>query len=211
MASMCINTSVDFKQTLEPRASRSLTDMPSSLESRTSVLSSLFRVFRLPTRGGGKSIRELVSSNTAWPLVLVRSKHIDGPLADMTRPLPRPPIEWICGTLTLGNRRTFGGFFSTKAQTLGPGQFRALARAHVFVFQYKCPVDGQPGDPNLRLLNHRSGILIGKRALESNVRGHYTGHNTFEFMASVSPLKEVHKVCRLQVDGWSTLEWGTDC
>ena len=61
-------------------------------------------------------------------------------------------------------------FYSTKAQTLGPGQFRALAREHVFVFQYKCPVDGRPGDPNLRLLNNRSGILIQKRALESDIR-----------------------------------------
>ena len=38
-------------------------------------------------------------------------------------------------------------FYSTKAQTLGPGQFRVLAREHVFVFQYKCPIDGRPGDP----------------------------------------------------------------
>ena len=45
-------------------------------------------------------------------------------------------------------------FFLTKAQTLGLGQFRALAREHVFLFQYKCPVDGRPGDPNLRSLNH---------------------------------------------------------
>ena len=41
-------------------------------------------------------------------------------------------------------------FYSTKAQTLGPGQFRALAREHVLVFQYKCPINGRPGDPNLR-------------------------------------------------------------
>ena len=41
-------------------------------------------------------------------------------------------------------------FYSTKAQTLGPAQFRALAREHVFVFQYKCPVDGRTGDPNLQ-------------------------------------------------------------
>ena len=45
-------------------------------------------------------------------------------------------------------------FYSIKAQTLGPGQFGALAPEHVFMFQYKCPVDGRPGDPNLRLLNH---------------------------------------------------------
>ena len=102
-------------------------------------------------------------------------------------------------------------FYSTKAQTLGPGQFRALAREHVFVFQYKCPVDGRPGDPNLRLLNHRSGILIQKRALESDIRRHYTGHDTFKFMAGVETLKEVHEVCRLQVDRSSTFTWGTDC
>ena len=49
---------------------------------------------------------------------------------------------------------TLWDFYSTKAQTLGPGQFRALARKHVFALQYKCPVAGRPGDPNLRLLNH---------------------------------------------------------
>ena len=102
-------------------------------------------------------------------------------------------------------------FYSTKAQTLGPGQFRALAREHAFVYQYKCPVDGHPGDPNLRLLNHRSGILIQKRALESDVRRNHAGHDTFKFMAGVETLKEVHKVCRLQVDPSSTFTWGTDC
>ena len=102
-------------------------------------------------------------------------------------------------------------FYSTKAQTLGPGQFRALARKHVFVLQYKCPVDGRPGDPNFRLLNHRSGILIQKRALESDIRRHYTGHDTFKFMAGVETLKEVHDLCRLQVDPSSTFVWGTDC
>ena len=101
-------------------------------------------------------------------------------------------------------------FYSTKAQTLGPGQFRALAREHVFAFQYKCPVNGRPDDPNLRLLNHRSGILIQKRALESNIRRHYTGHDTFKFMAGVATLKEVHEVCRVQVVRSSTFEWGTD-
>ena len=45
-------------------------------------------------------------------------------------------------------------FYSTKAQTLGPGQFRALAPEHVFVFQHKSPVDSPPGEPNLRLLYH---------------------------------------------------------
>ena len=102
-------------------------------------------------------------------------------------------------------------FYSTKSQTLGPGQFRALAREHVFVFQYKYPVDGLPGDPNLRLLNHRSGIVIQKRALESDIRRHYTGHDTFKFMDGVETLKEVHEVCRLQVDPSSTFTWGTDC
>ena len=102
-------------------------------------------------------------------------------------------------------------FFRTKSQTLGPGQFPALAREHVFVFQYKCPVDSRPGDPTVRLLNHQCGILIQKRALESDVRRHYTGHDTFKFMASIEALKEVHEVCLLQVNGLSTFEWGTDC
>ena len=102
-------------------------------------------------------------------------------------------------------------FFSTKAQTLGPGQFRALAREHVFLFQYKCPVDSRPGDPNCRLLNHRSGILIQKRALQSDIRQHHTGHDTFKYMAGVETLKEVHEVCRLQVDRSSTFECSTDC
>ena len=102
-------------------------------------------------------------------------------------------------------------FYATKAKTLGPGQFRALARGHVLVFEYKCPVDGRPGDPNLRLFNHRSGILIQTCALESDIRRHYTGHDTFKFMAGVETLKEVHEVCRLQVDRSSTFECGTDC
>ena len=102
-------------------------------------------------------------------------------------------------------------FYSTRAQTLGPGQFRALAREHVFVFQYKCPVDDRPGDPNLRLLNHRSGILIQKRALDSDIRRHYTGHDTFKFMAGVETLKEVHELCRLPVDRSYTYTWGRDC
>ena len=56
-----------------------------------------------------------------------------------------------------------------------------------------------------------SGILIHKRALESDTRRHYTGHETFKFMAGVETLKEVHEVCRLQVDRSSTSEWGTEC
>ena len=103
------------------------------------------------------------------------------------------------------------GLFSTQAQTLGLGQFRALAREHVFVFQYKCPLNGRLGDPNPRLLNHRSGILIQKRALESNIRQHYTGHDTFKFIAGVETLKEVDEVCRVQVDLSSTFESGMDC
>ena len=102
-------------------------------------------------------------------------------------------------------------FYSTKAQTLGPGQFRALAPEHVFVFQHKSPVDSPPGEPTLRLLYHRSGALIEKRAPESDICRHYTGHYTFKFMAGVKTLKEVHKVCRLKVDHSSTFEWGTDC
>ena len=79
------------------------------------------------------------------------------------------------------------------------------------MFQYKCPVDSRPGDPNHGLLNHRSGILFQKRALESDIRRHYTGHDTFRFMAGVETLKGVHTVCRLQVDPSSTFTWGTDC
>ena len=48
----------------------------------------------------------------------------------------------------------FWNFFTIKSQTLGPGQFRALGGEHVFVFQYKCPVDSRPSNPNLRLINH---------------------------------------------------------
>ena len=102
-------------------------------------------------------------------------------------------------------------FYSTKAQRLGPGEFRALAREHIFTFQYKCPIDGRPGDPNLRLLNHPSGIMVQKCALENDTRRHSTGHDTFKFMAGVETLKEVHEVCRLQVDRPSTFQWGTDC
>ena len=101
--------------------------------------------------------------------------------------------------------------YSTKAHILGPGQSRALTREHVFLFQYKCPVNNRPGDPNPRLLNHRSGILIQKRALGSDTRRHYTGHDTFKFMAGVETLKEVHEVRGLQVARSSTFEWGTDC
>ena len=109
------------------------------------------------------------------------------------------------------NPSSLWDFYSTRAQTLGPGQFGALAREHVFVFQYKCPVDNRPGDPNLRLLNHRSGILIQKRALDSDIRRHYTGHDTLKFMAGVETLNEVHEVCRLQMNPSSTFTWGTDC
>ena len=77
MASMCINTSVDSKQTLRPAVSRSLTDTLSVQGSATSALSSLLGESRSPTRRAGESPRELVSSTTAWPLVPVESKHID--------------------------------------------------------------------------------------------------------------------------------------
>ena len=95
----------------------------------------------------------------------------------------------------IGQPSDLWDFLTTKSQTLGPGEFGASAREHVFVFQYKCPVNGEPGDPNLRLLDHRSGILIQKRVLESDLRRHYAGHDTFNFMASVKTLKEVHEVC----------------
>ena len=61
------------------------------------------------------------------------------------------------------------------------------------------------------MLNHESCILIQKRALESDIGRHYTGHDTFKLMAGVETLKEVHQVCRLQVDPSSTFMWGTDC
>ena len=50
-----------------------------------------------------------------------------------------------------------------------------------------------------------------KRALKSHIPRHYTGRDTFKFMAGVETLKEVHEVCRLQVDCSSTIERGTDC
>ena len=49
-----------------------------------------------------------VSSTTAWPLVLVRRKPIDGLLVDMTCSPSKSPIGPICGARTLGNRRSFG-------------------------------------------------------------------------------------------------------
>ena len=52
MVSMCINTSVNCKQTLEQAVSRSPTDMPSVLGSRTSAPSSLLGEFQLPARRG---------------------------------------------------------------------------------------------------------------------------------------------------------------
>ena len=53
--------------------------------------------------------------------------------------------------------------------------------------------------------------MIQKRALDSDIRRHYTGHDTFMFMAGVETLKEVHEVCRLPVDRSFTFTWGTDC
>ena len=212
MVSMYINTSVDSKKkVLEPTRLRLLTDIPSALKSMTSVPSSLFDETGLLTCHGGASIRELVSSTTAWPLVLVQRKHIDGPLVDMTCSPSKSPIGQIFWSEDAWKQSNLWDFYSTKAQTLGPGQFRALAREHVFVLQYKCPVDGRPGDLNLRLLHHRSGILIQKRALKSDIRRHYTGHDTFKFMAGVETLKEVQEVRQLQVDPSSTFTWGTDC
>ena len=110
---------------------------------------------------------------------------------------------------TIWQQPSFLDFYTAKWQT--PGQLRALVREHVSPFQYKCPVDGRPGDPNLRLINHRSGVLIQKHAFESDTCRHYTGHHAFKFMASVDTLKKVHKVCRLRVKVSSTLLWNTDC
>ena len=111
----------------------------------------------------------------------------------------------------IGQPSNLWDFFTNKLPMLGPGQFRGQAREHVLVFQYKSPVNSRPGDPNLPFINHRSGILIQKRALESDIRRHYTGDDSFKFMASVETLKEVLQVCRLQVDDSSTFVWGTDC
>ena len=82
--------------------------MPSALKSMTSVPSLLFDEFQLLTGHGGESIRELVSSTTAWLLVLVRRKPIDGPLVDRTRSPSKSPIGQICGVRTFGNIQTFG-------------------------------------------------------------------------------------------------------
>ena len=108
MVSMYINTSVDpKKKVLKRTCLRSMTDMPSVLESMTSGPSLLCDDFQLLTRHGGKSIRELVSSTTAWPLVLVQTKPIDGLVVDMTGTPPKSAIRPMCGARTLGNRRPF--------------------------------------------------------------------------------------------------------
>ena len=112
MVSMYINTSVDSKKkVLKPTCLRSSTDMPSALKWTTSAPSLSCDDFRLPTRRGGESIRELVSSTTAWPLVLDRRKPIDGLLVDMTDAPSRPPIGPICGVRTFGTRRASGTSF----------------------------------------------------------------------------------------------------
>ena len=59
--------------------------------------------------------------------------------------------------------------------------------------------------PNLRLLHHRSGILLQKRALESDICRHYTAHDTFIFMASVETLKEVHELTKYVDSRWVAL------
>ena len=170
-------------------------------------------------------VRRLSIADTPWWRVDTRTGQLDHSMAAGTG--SKETYRWTTGrhdgcSFEATNRTdlwredvwkpsSLWDFYSTRAQTLGPGHFRALAREHVFVFQYKCPVDDRPGDPNLRLLNHRSGILIQKRALDSDIRRHYTGHDTFKFMAGVETLKEVHEVCRLPVDRSFTFTWGTDC
>ena len=72
MNSICINTSIDSKPTLEQKISRSLTDTPSVLESTASAHSLLLGGFRSRTPGGGESTGKLVSSTTVMPLVLVQ-------------------------------------------------------------------------------------------------------------------------------------------
>ena len=47
---------------------------------------------------------------------------------------------------TIWQQSSLWDFYTAKLQTLGTGQHRAFAREHVFVFHYKCPVDGLPGD-----------------------------------------------------------------
>ena len=93
--SMCFNTSVDSKPTLERIVSGLLTHTPSVLEWMTSVQSSLLGVFRSPTHRAGELTRELVSYTTVMLLVLVRSKHIEGPLVEMTRCPFKPLMERI--------------------------------------------------------------------------------------------------------------------
>ena len=95
-------------------------------EVKTSVPSLLFDEFRLLTRHGGESIRKLVSSTTAWPLVLVRRKHIDGSLVDMTLSALKSFIGRICGARTLGNSRTFGFFFRPKHKHWDLDNFKRL-------------------------------------------------------------------------------------
>ena len=80
-----------------------------------------------------------------------------------------------------------------------------------FVFQYKCPLDRRTGDPNLSLIHHRSGVVIQKRAFESDIRRHYTGHHTFKFMANAETLKGVYEVCTFPGKKTSTFLWGVDC
>ena len=96
---------------------------------------------------------------------------------------------------TAWRRSSLWYLFMTKSQTLGPGECRPLAREHVFIFQYKCPVNGPPRDPNLCLINHGSRVLIQKRIFQRDIRRHYTGHDTFKLMASVETMKELHEVC----------------
>ena len=71
-------------------------------------------------------------------------------------------------------------FYSSRAGKLDIGKHRALGREHVFVFEYKAPLDGRPGDPNFRLVAHRAGILMQKRALDDEALQHYTGHNIYK-------------------------------
>ena len=212
MANMCINTSVDSKKKV----------------SGTDMLEVIDRYALGPEVDDVSAIivvRRVSIADTPWWRIDTRTGQFYHSMAAGTG--SKETYRWSTGrhdafSLEVTNQTDLWSedvwkpsnlwdFYSTKAQTLGPGQFRALAREHVFVFQYKCPVYNRPGDPNLRLRKHQSGILIQKRALESDTRRHYTGHDRFKFMAGVETLKEVHEVCRLQVDGSSTFEWGTDC
>ena len=78
---------------------------------------------------------------------------------------------------------------------LGFGQHPALARGRVFAFEPTAPLDGRPGDPNLRLISHRARVLLRKGGFESKVRRHYTGKHIYKRKACA--MIEGRKDCQL--------------